>query len=73
MSARGWGGGSREKGHMRTWGGGLSKGDTLCILPYRHGRPEGGGRLNADTCGKGGVGSKISKISRTSFKSMDGP
>ena len=37
-------------------------------------RPEGGGlagRLNADTIGQGGEGSKIGKILRTSF--MDGP
>ena len=30
-------------------------------------RPGGGGRLNADSCGQGGGGSKIGKILRTSF------
>ena len=30
-------------------------------------RPEGGGRLNADSCGQGGRGLKIGKILQTSF------
>ena len=36
--------------------------DTLYILPYGHGRPEGGGRLNANTYGQGGGGQKLAKF-----------
>ena len=31
-------------------------GSGLQILPYRRGRPGGGGRINADNCGQGGEG-----------------